>query len=98
MPLTDDELFDFDRSPLAGWDKDRAAETLAREPDLYRNHLTIAKWLDKTIANIEARPSSGGEREDGLVHGLAEVAAHLRQADLVPGAVLYEGIAGGPIL
>lgn len=41
MPLTDDELFDFDRSRLAEGNEKRAAQALERVPELYRNHLQV---------------------------------------------------------
>jgi hypothetical protein len=94
MALSDDELFDFDHSRMANWSGERAHDTLARLPDLYRNHLTIAKMLDQWIERMESDFSRSGEYTDGCVQGYREVAAHLRQADLVPGAELYDEITG----
>ena len=93
MALTDAELFDFDHSRMANWDEELAAQTLERLPDLYRNHLTIAKILDQWIASGE-EGFKRGEFQKGMVAGYREVAAHLRQADLVPGAILYDEFAG----
>jgi hypothetical protein len=93
MALTDAELFDFDYSRIANWSEERARETLARLPDLYRNHLTIAKMLDQWIAQGE-EGFSRGEFQKGVVAGYREVAAHLRRAELVPGCALYDEFAG----
>jgi hypothetical protein len=90
MALTDAELFDFDYSRFSNWSDERARETLARLPDLYRNHLTIAKMLDQWIARGE-EGFNRAEFQKGLVAGYREVASHLRRADLVPGCALYDG-------
>ncbi|MDP9201112.1 MAG: hypothetical protein M3P26_04165 [Gemmatimonadota bacterium] len=93
MALTDAELFDFDYSRMADWSDERARETLARLPDLYRNHLTIAKMLDQWIARGE-KGSDRGEFQRGLAAGYREVAAHLRRGYLVPGCALYDEFVG----
>jgi len=43
MALTDEELFDFDRKRLDGYQEKWVNEVLETMPDLYRNHLTVAK-------------------------------------------------------
>jgi hypothetical protein len=43
--LSDDELLEFDRSRLADWEEDRARRLLVEQPELYRNHLAIARGL-----------------------------------------------------
>ncbi len=93
MALIDAELFDFDYSRMTNWSDERARETLARLPDLYRNHLTIAKMLDQWIARGE-EGFNRGEFQKGLVAGYREVATHLRQADLVPGGASYDEFVG----
>jgi len=39
MPLTDDELFDFDQGRLAGFDAAQARERLAQDDGTYRAQL-----------------------------------------------------------
>ena len=95
MALTDEELFDFDRERLDAYDKRRVNEVIAKMPDLYRNHLTIAKWIDGWRERM-GEPSPMDLRSDdyqkGTEFALREIAAHLRQADFVPGGVLYEDL------
>jgi hypothetical protein len=93
MGLTDAELFDFDYSRFSNWSEERARETLARLPDLYRNHLTIAKMLDQWIAR-GGEGFNRGEFQKGVVAGYREVASHLRRGFLVPGGILYDEFAG----
>jgi hypothetical protein len=95
MPLTDEELFDFDRKRLGSYNKKWTDEVFAEMPDLYRNHLTIAKWID----GWRERMRDGGpgdlrseEFRKGSAFALREIAAHLRQADFVPGGALYEDL------
>jgi hypothetical protein len=95
MALTDEELFDFDRKRLDGYQERWVNEVLETMPDLYRNHLTVAKWIDHWRDGLEDAtnsPSAKGYEAhyEGMVDALREIAAHLRQADLVPGGILYE--------
>ena len=87
MPdLTDAELFDFDKNRLAHWDEARVAEALEEFPELYRNHLTIAIWMQGWAERLEEDADSEFAR--GYARAVREVTAHLRQADLVPGGAL----------
>lgn len=95
--LSDDELFDFDRSRLAHWDDAGPfARALSRASDLYRNHLIIAKWIDQWITGLEdmKQDPSLGEGHEDFIQALREIAAHLRQADFLPGGVLYDEFVG----
>lgn len=90
MRYSDEELLDFDKERLANWEPERAERALGNEnADLYRNHLAVAKWIDQWVGNLQGSPLRQGGDED-YVRALREVAAHLRQADLIPGGLLYE--------
>jgi hypothetical protein len=97
MPLTDDELFDFDRSRLARWDKEQSDQALKAMPDLYRNHLTIAKWIDYWREGLEKWSQSPTNIRDdeyykGMFQALRDIAAHLRQTDFLPGSILFDNL------
>lgn len=94
MRFSDDDLFDFDTSRLAKWDRTDPQALLERHPDLYRNHLAIAKWTDEWIASMKKHPTLKGEYQEGFVKGIREIAAHLRQGDLLPGGSIYDSFAG----
>jgi hypothetical protein len=90
MALTDDELLAFDRGRHANWDEqdeERAQRLLVEQPELFRNHLTIAKWIDRWVEHLQEggdlRPDY--EYSKGVIKGLRGIAAYLRQGDLVPG-------------
>lgn len=95
MRYSDEELLDFDKERLANWRPERAKNMLVSEDaDLYRNHLVMAKWLDMWVENLTTDPL-GRKGDEDYIRALREVAAHLRQADLVPGGVLYEQMQHG---
>ncbi len=85
--LDEDQLLDFDRARLADWDGARAQRLLVEQPELYRNHLAIARGLQGWAERLEADPSEG---DDDFVRAICEIAAHLRQGDFIPGAAMYE--------
>lgn len=95
MTLDDDRLLDFDAERLSHYDADEAHDTLAGEDgDLFRNHLLIAKWIDRWIENMAGDVVYGDpENQQGFEQALRELAAHLRQGDFVPGGVLHDDIA-----
>jgi hypothetical protein len=101
MPLTDDQLLDFDAARYASYDEAKARETLAGEHgDAYRAQLVAARWIDgwrlRTLAEDQA--GAAGRSEDwvqGWDEALSEVVAHLRQGDLIPGGILYRDASGG---
>lgn len=94
MAKSDEELLDFDKDRLADWNPNRAAEAMqGAHGDIYRNHLAIAQWIDGWAERLE----EGEFREDpskfneGFLHGIRDIAAHLRQTDLLPeGVLLHE--------
>jgi len=86
--MNDDELLDFDHGRLADWDEERAQRLLVEQPDLYRNHLAIAKWIDQWRERMTRQAALSGEWAEGFDQGVGNIAAHLRQGDLVPGGDL----------
>jgi hypothetical protein len=87
MYPSDEVLLDFDKKNLGNYRPERARQALNEHGDLYRNHLVIAKFLDFWIGNLEQNQAR--EHKD-FIRGLTEVRAHLRQADFVPGAGMYD--------
>ena len=88
MDMTDEELLDFDKSELAEWRPDAAAEALAgNDGAIYRNHLAIAKWIDGWVEQMHERASgtSDFKPDEGYIRGVQSIAAYLRQTDLMPG-------------
>lgn len=92
---SDEELLDFDSSMMANWDEERARALLAEQHDLYRNHLIVARWIwgwaERTLEDEDLGPKA---QRESYTLALREVAAHLRQGDLVPGGVIYEDAIG----
>lgn len=80
MPTPD--IFDFDTDNLERFDEARMNEALASEPATYLNHLRIAKWLDGVATDREA------DDDVDYARGLREIAAHLRQGDLLDSGIL----------
>lgn len=82
-------MFEFDRERLADFDEDRISEALAAHPELYLNHLRMAEHITGWAKRLERENQDGAA--GGLfdytqfIEALREVAAHLRQADWVPG-------------
>ena len=93
MPLTDDELLDFDASRLADYDPAKARQALAEHGDVFRAQLVTAYWIEQWANGLERDTwTLPGEIEQrkGVIWSLREVAGHLRQGDLIPGGRLYE--------
>lgn len=91
MERTDEQLLDFDTTDLANWNLQAATAALAGEHgSLYRNHLAVAEWIASWSQNLRDGEflENPSEFNEGFTRALAEVAAHLRQADLLPGGVL----------
>lgn len=95
MPLTDEDLFAFDHDELANFDLAKAQRTLEEQPEAYRAQLVAALWIDgwrERIALHEKSSSITGHDEtwlEGFDYAAREMAAHLRQGDLLPGGVLH---------
>ncbi|MFI7315150.1 hypothetical protein [Streptomyces hygroscopicus] len=89
MAKSDEELLDFDKMRLADWSAKRAQEALNGEnADLYRNHLAIALWIDGWAERLGANDVQDPKYNAGYIKGIREIAAHLRQTDLLPGGAL----------
>jgi hypothetical protein len=78
---SDAALLDFDTATLEH-DIDHARALLRRHPAIYRNQLTIAKFIEGWIDRLtsDAKPC---RFNDGFVEALVEMTAHLRDGDFV---------------
>ncbi|MFD3749746.1 hypothetical protein ACFWVT_05675 [Streptomyces cyaneofuscatus] len=92
MAISDEQLLNFDKERLAHWDEGRAEHTLTGEHGpIYRNHLEIAHWIDSWVENMERNDVGRHNPEQmGFVKGVREIAANLRQGDLVPNGILLQ--------
>ncbi len=91
VPAPHEELLNFDKSGLADWDADRAAGALTgKHQAIYRNHLEIAQWIDSWVENSETLQVRDAQFHEGWIKGTREIAAHLRQTDLLPGGALLQ--------
>ena len=90
MPTPD--LFDFDTNRLADYDPARVRRALREHPAVYVSHLQVAQWIEGWAERLEERSASELHDHRGSGQALREVAAHLRQADLVPGGPLLKEI------
>ncbi|WP_282944523.1 hypothetical protein [Cellulomonas endometrii] len=88
--MDDDELLAFDRSRISDAEEVNFAALLKEHGDQYRSHLLIAKWIDRWREDYEHTAVAPGEWGNGYTRGIAEVAAHLRRGDLLPGGVIYD--------
>lgn len=96
MLLTDQDLLNFDRDAIQHFDLDDAKDALDEHGDVYRAQLVAAHWLDGWAERLtETDPIDDPKFDEGFAQALREVAAHLRQGDLVPGGVLFEDVAAG---
>jgi hypothetical protein len=95
VALTDNELLDFDLKRLGGLTREPRS-ILEEHGDAYRNQLVAARWIERWAEGLEGpRPDRPADRYfDGMAEALRDVAAHLRQGDLLPGGVVYEDIVG----
>jgi hypothetical protein len=93
MGLTDADLLKFDAKRLEDFDRKKAEETLRGEHgDVYRAQLVAALWIDFWREGLVSNNLPGYEPAwlEGFEEGMREVAAHLRQGDLIPGGIFYE--------
>jgi hypothetical protein len=89
--LTEDELFDFDKSELPDWDEERSDRAASEYPDLYWNHLTLAKWIEMYNGKLEESFTSvGSEYPSVCREALLNIAAWFRQGDFLAGGRVYE--------
>jgi hypothetical protein len=86
MPgFPDDERFDFNTDEM-DWRPDRVqAARDGAYGDLYLHDLDVAIVLERWAKNALDQGILTGQSAEGFVRALEEVAAHLRQADYVPG-------------
>jgi hypothetical protein len=91
--LTDDDLLEFDRAHFAHWNEDTVRRLLVEHPQLFRDHLAIAKWIDHWSERMQADPGLSDDYHQGFVAGIREIAKHLRLGDLVPGGSLMRPLA-----
>jgi hypothetical protein len=99
MPLTDDELFDFDHGSLVHFDLASAKGRLAEQGDTFRAQLVAARWIEgwrERVAEDEM-PTQSEDWREGFSSALREMTAHLRQGDLIPGGVLHDETDSGDL-
>jgi hypothetical protein len=97
MTLTDEELLQFDETRLTDFDPARAQQALDEHGDVFRAQLITARWIEQWANGLEGDTwtlPSEVEQRKGVIWALREVAAHLRQGDLIPGGTLYEQTVG----
>ncbi len=92
----DEQLLRFDADELADYDRSRAAATLDSENgDSYRAQLVAAHWIDSWLEGVEGMrggpvTSHSADWHEGFTYAMHEIAAHLRQGDLIPGGDLHD--------
>lgn len=84
MPIP--EALQFPTDNLAHFDQARIDRALTESPELYLNHLRIAKHLDSWSE------SSAADDDADFAQALREVAAHLRQGDYLEDGILLQSI------
>lgn len=87
-PVPTPSIFDFEAWP--NYDPEKAAAALRDHPELYVNHLTIAKRLEEWASRMPA--GDGTTFHDGTRDTLNEVASHLRATHYLPGSSEFRGI------
>lgn len=73
--------FEFEATTL--YDPTKAKRALDEHPALYTNHLAIAERLQQWAKKVD---DPGNPQIHGFADALYDVAAHLRQADYLPGS------------
>jgi hypothetical protein len=88
--MTDEELLDFDYSRLAsGLTAGQARELLAEHGEVYRAQLVAARFAEGWCERLLESGRMAEEAHNAYEHALRDMAAHMRQGDLLPGGVLY---------
>jgi hypothetical protein len=92
MALSEDDLLDFNTNRLPDWDGERVLQLLTDQPELFRNHLAIARHLEQRAQQVAPPPPgvSTMTPQQSYNHALLDVAAHLRQGLYTHGGNLYE--------
>jgi|SRR5215216_366391 len=97
MPMTDDELLDFDAEGIPDYEPEQARRNLEEHGDAFRYQLIVARHLQDWAARAEVTkrsPTTDISWVDGQARTLREVAAHLRAGQYLPGGSLYEATTG----
>lgn len=99
VSLTDEDLFDFDQGRLAHFDLESAEGKLAEHGNAFRAQLVAARWIEGWRERMQEDEGSlqSEDWRDGFDSALREVAAHLRQGDLIPGGVLHDETDSGDL-
>jgi hypothetical protein len=99
MPLTDNDLFDFDHSRLDEFDHGAAQRRLAEQGEAYRAQLVAARWIEgwRERREQDELPMESQEWREGFDTALREVMAHLRLGDLIPGGILHDETDSGQL-
>jgi hypothetical protein len=99
MSLTDDDLFDFDHARLVHFDLESARRQLAENGGTFRAQLVAALWIEgwRQRAAGDELPTQSDDWREGFDTALREVAAHIRQGDLIPGGVLHDETDSGDL-
>ena len=85
------EIFDFDTESLDDYNEDRINAALSEHPAILVNHLHIAAHLSAWATRLD-EDTLNPEKDSGFSSALREIAAHLRQADYVPGGPMLEEV------
>ena len=101
MPLSDEDLIDFNARLLIDYSDEKAHADLEEYGDVFRVQLIealhLSAWAD-SLAEGEhpALASLNVEVVQGWINALREVAAHLRQGNYLPGGTFYEATVNPP--
>ncbi len=90
MALSDEDLLAFDHAGMADSTPEKALRLLDEQPELYRNHLVQARFLDGwALRMFDVKPEMTEDRFKGWQLALENVAAYLRQGYFLPGGYFY---------
>ncbi|WP_020111604.1 hypothetical protein [Rhodococcus sp. 114MFTsu3.1] len=84
-------FFNFDTDELASYDQTTVDQALRDHPAIYLNHLEIAEHLDAWAEAIDKDHTQPPNSDGAYQTAIREIAAHLRQADYVPGGSMLDG-------
>lgn len=93
------DIADFDRSGLGAFREDRFDELLRTQPELFTNHLAIARQTEAWADGLKQDSPAGLDPKfvDGFVEALRQVAVFLRQGSYMPdGEFLHQVRADMP--
>jgi hypothetical protein len=93
MPLSDEDLLDFDMKRLGGLRR-HPRRVLEEHGDAFRYQLVAARWIEQWAERVERPSPTKSEWDAGYARALREVVAHLRQGDFLPGGAVYGREAG----